>query len=839
MKRTISSSASSPPPPNQPQQEQATGDPVGGKVPDPSPPSSSNSSSNQQQQQQQQQQPHQQTELPPNTPQYPPPPPPLGEKPPEEHPSIPGEKKPPSSPPLPGEGDNQPQPPPEEGIEGGINGRHGGAGKTGAGGGVGEKGRQVKPSDFIKGELKGGSPGGGLPNSSQNLALALLLFFLVLFLLNNFRTEGQKLSFSDFKHILLERHFEDIDFLKVLGGSRIYVYFHDPNFHVWIADELNQLSSTSPSSTSTPPPQQEQQEQQEQQPSGVPASSPTTQSSNGKRKKKKAQYFVDVPQDTPVSSIVDEARRFKGVPPERTIRVDFLPEKDFTLLLNGLIIIVISAAIVFLARGVKSSSVFTMGMGSSRAQVIKPDQLKTKTTFNDVAGMKEAKREIMEFVSFLKEPTQFTKLGAKVPRGALLLGPPGTGKTLLAKAVAGESGVPFISASGSEFVEMFVGVGPSRVRDIFKKARENKPCIIYIDEIDAIGRPRGKGGSFSRNDETENTLNQLLVEMDGFSTTSDVIILASTNMPVDELDRALLRPGRFDRQIHIDNPDISDRVEIFMVHLRPILLATELTRETVAERMSALTPGFSGADIMNVCNEAALIAARYDSEGVEMKHFEQALDRVVGGLERRSKVMSSQEKQIIAFHEAGRALVGWFCVHCDPLLKITIVPRGTNTLGYAQFYPKEQFINTLEQLEDKMCSILGGRAAQKIIFGEASTGGYEDLNRATQMAYMQISQFGMSTELGPVSYPIPSSSEASIQKPYSEATAAKFDREARKIVEQVYQRAESMLRERLPQLRKVAEFLLEHEIMNQKQFEEIVGPRPEGASQIQFAAGSS
>lgn len=368
-------------------------------------------------------------------------------------------------------------------------------------------------------------------------------------------------------------------------------------------------------------------------------------------------------------------------------------------------------------------------IGKSPAQLVKAEE-GTKVTFKDVAGLDEAKVEVMEFVQFLKDPSRFTKLGAKIPKGALLVGPPGTGKTLLAKAVAGEASVPFYSISGSDFIEMFVGVGPSRVRDLFEKAREDTPCIIFIDEIDAVGRARSQGGFSGGNDERENTLNQLLVEMDGFQSSEGVVVLAGTNR-VDILDQALLRPGRFDRQINIDKPDIKGRTQIFGVHLKKLKLNVEV--EFLKKRLAALTPGFSGADIANICNEAALIAARHEKEGIELVDFEQAVDRVIGGLEKPNSIMSPEEKKLVAYHEAGHAVAGWFLEHADPLLKVTIVPRGKGALGFAQYLPKELSLYQTEQLMDMICMALGGRVAEELFFGKISTGASDDLKKVTNI----------------------------------------------------------------------------------------------------------
>ena len=439
--------------------------------------------------------------------------------------------------------------------------------------------------------------------------------------------------------------------------------------------------------------------------------------------------------------------------------------------------------------------------------------------FGDVAGLDEAKVEVMEIVDFLKTPKKYTALGGKIPKGALLIGPPGTGKTLLAKAMAGEAQVPFFSLSGSDFVEMFVGVGASRVRDLFKQAREKAPCIIFIDEIDAIGRARGKNMMMS-NDERENTLNQLLVEMDGFGTDLGIIILAATNRP-DVLDNALLRPGRFDRQITIDRPDLVGREAIFKVHLVPIKISQSLDVHKLAEQ----TPGFAGADIANVCNEAALIAARKNKDAVDMSDFQDAIDRVIGGLEKKNKIILPEEKEIIAYHEAGHAICGWFLEHAYPLLKVTIVPRGTAALGYAQYTPKEQYLYNTDQLLDQICMTLGGRAAETIIFGKISTGASNDLQQITKMAYAMVTVYGMNDKVGNVSFYDPQQ-ENTFTKPFSEETGKMIDEEVRKLVETAFERTKALLLERKNEVEIVAKALLKREVLFQSDVEELIGKRP-------------
>ncbi len=459
-------------------------------------------------------------------------------------------------------------------------------------------------------------------------------------------------------------------------------------------------------------------------------------------------------------------------------------------------------------------------IGRSKATLIEGES-KVRVTFDDVAGLDEAKEEIQEIVEFLKFPKKFTDLGGKIPKGALLVGPPGTGKTLLAKAVAGEAGVPFFSLSGSDFVEMFVGVGAARVRDLFKQAKEKAPCIIFIDEIDAVGRSRGRGQMPGSNDERENTLNSLLVEMDGFATDSGIIIMAATNRP-DVLDAALLRPGRFDRQISIDKPDIIGREAIFKVHLKPLKLAADID----PKELSAQTPGFAGAEIANVCNEAALIAARRSKTAVDMDDFQEAMDRVIGGLEKKNKIINPLEKKIVAYHEAGHAIAGWFLEHANPLVKVSIVPRGVAALGYAQYLPKEQFLYRTEQLMDEMCVTLGGRAAEEIVFGKISTGAQNDLERITKLAYSMVTVYGMNDKLGNISYYDSKGSDYQFSKPYSETTAREIDEEVRKIISEAYARTKKLLTSKKDKLTILAEQLLKKEVLFQSDLEELVGPRP-------------
>ncbi|XP_038881771.1 ATP-dependent zinc metalloprotease FTSH 10, mitochondrial-like isoform X2 [Benincasa hispida] len=469
--------------------------------------------------------------------------------------------------------------------------------------------------------------------------------------------------------------------------------------------------------------------------------------------------------------------------------------------------------------GRRGRGIFNMG----KAHITKMDKnAKNKVYFKDVAGCDEAKQEIVEFVHFLKNPKKYEELGAKIPKGALLVGPPGTGKTLLAKATAGESDVPFLSISGSDFLEMFVGVGPSRVRNLFQEARKCAPSIVFIDEIDAIGRARSRGGFGGGNDERESTLNQLLVEMDGFGTTSGVVILAGTNRP-DILDKALLRPGRFDRQITIDKPDIKGRDQIFLIYLKKLKLDHEPSY--YSQRLAALTPGFAGADIANVCNEAALIAARNESRVITMEHFEGAIDRVIGGLEKRNKLISKLERRTVAYHESGHAVAGWFLEHGEPLLKVTIVPRGTAALGFAQYVPNENLLMTKEQLFDVTCMTLGGRAAEQVLLGKISTGAQNDLEKVTKMTYAQVAVYGFSDKVGLLSFP-QRDKMFEMSKPYSSKTGAIIDNEVREWVTKAYERTVQLIEEHKEHVAKIAELLLEKEVLHQDDLVRVLGERP-------------
>ncbi|KAF5277091.1 hypothetical protein FQA39_LY06329 [Lamprigera yunnana] len=505
-----------------------------------------------------------------------------------------------------------------------------------------------------------------------------------------------------------------------------------------------------------------------------------------------------------------------------------------TLLIIGFLIFMMrrSAEMMGGRKGRKGGGLFG-GVMESTAKLINSNEI--GVGFKDVAGCEEAKIEILEFVNFLKNPQQYIDLGAKIPKGAMLTGPPGTGKTLLAKATAGEAAVPFITVSGSEFLEMFVGVGPSRVRDLFSMARKHAPCILFIDEIDAVGRKRG-GRSIGGHSEQENTLNQLLVEMDGFNTTTNVVVLAATNR-VDILDKALLRPGRFDRQIFVPAPDIKGRASIFKVHLSP--LKTDIDKNDLSRKMAALTPGFTGADIANVCNEAALIAARDLNESIVMKNFEQAIERVVAGMEKKTNVLSPEEKKTVAYHEAGHAVAGWFLQYADPLLKVSIIPRGKG-LGYAQYLPKDQYLYTKEQLFDRMCMTLGGRVSEELFFKRITTGAQDDLQKVTQSAYAQVVQFGMNDKVGNVSFDMPKEGEMMLEKPYSEHTAQIIDSEVRTLIDTAHKHTTDLLVKHKGDVQKVAERLLQKEIISRDDMIEILGKRPfpEKSTYEQFVEGT-
>ncbi|XP_046898137.1 AFG3-like protein 1 [Hypomesus transpacificus] len=538
---------------------------------------------------------------------------------------------------------------------------------------------------------------------------------------------------------------------------------------------------------------------------------------------------------------LEQAQQELGVSPTHRVPVVYGSESDGTSMMSILPTLLLVGFLLFTVRrgpmtggggGGGRSNPFSMS--ESKAKIIK-DNINVR--FKDVAGCEEAKLEILEFVNFLKNPRQYQELGAKIPKGAVLSGPPGTGKTLLAKATAGEANVPFITVNGSEFQEMFVGVGPARVRDMFALARKNAPCILFIDEIDAVGRKRGRN-NFGGQSEQENTLNQLLVELDGFNTSTNVVVLAGTNRP-DILDPALMRPGRFDRQIYIGPPDIKGRASIFKVHLRPLKLDSLIDLKALARKLASLTPGFTGADIANVCNEAALIAARYLHQSISTVHFEQAIERVIGGLEKRTQVLQPAEKTTVAYHEAGHAVVGWLLEHADPLLKVSIIPRGKG-LGYAQYLPREQYLFTKEQLYDRMCMMLGGRVAEQVFFGRITTGAQDDLRKVTQSAYAQVVQFGMSEAIGQVSFERSQQGAMVTEKPYSEPTAQLIDQEVRSLINAAFQRTHDLVTTQREMVDKVGRRLLEKEILTKADMLELLGPRPfeEKSTYEEFVEGT-
>ena len=533
---------------------------------------------------------------------------------------------------------------------------------------------------------------------------------------------------------------------------------------------------------------------------------------------------TQVPSNEEVAKYMDSINASRKEQGLAAIDVTFEKSKDYwyLILVNILPFALLILFFIWMSRGIGSGGGIggIFGVGKAQAQVFDKDK-QQKVTFKDVAGLEGAKQEVEEIVAFLKNPDKYTALGGKIPKGALLVGPPGTGKTLLAKAVAGEADVPFLSMSGSDFVEMFVGVGASRVRDLFRQAKEKAPCIIFIDEIDAVGRARGKNVMTGGNDERESTLNQLLTEMDGFGTNSGVIILAATNR-ADVLDSALLRAGRFDRQIHVELPDLQERKEIFGVHLRNIKLSKEVDVDFLAKQ----TPGFSGADIANVCNEAALIAARHEKKEVDKQDFMDAVDRIIGGLERKTKIMTQEEKRSVAFHEAGHATISWLLQYANPLVKVTIVPRGV-ALGAAWYLPEERQLTTKEHILDELCSLLGGRAAEQLFLDHTSTGALNDLERATKQAYAMVAYYGMSDKLKDVSfYDSTGRYEYGFTKPYSESTAETIDKETEAIIAEQMKRAKKILTEHAEQHHQLAEMLVEREVITHEDVEHILGPRP-------------
>ncbi|CAM6029858.1 unnamed protein product [Sphagnum balticum] len=638
----------------------------------------------------------------------------------------------------------------------------------------------------------------------QSLILTGAVTVAILTTLSIGRSDAQQISFQEFKNKLLEAGV--VDRIEVTNKSLAKVYVNAGSGQVSHGNggegNLHELQ------TDTRPP--------------------------GGQSGSQYKYYFNIGSIESFERKLEDAQDMLGVNPHDYVPVTYVSEMSWQQeLLRLAPTILLIAGYIYFSRRMQGGG-FGIGGGSGsaggrgifnvgKAQVTKlSKKAKDKVMFKDVAGCDEAKQEIMEFVHFLKNPKKYQELGAKIPKGALLVGPPGTGKTLLAKATAGEAGVPFLSISGSDFMEMFVGVGPSRVRDLFAQARQSSPSIIFIDEIDAIGRARGRGGFAGANDERESTLNQLLVEMDGFGTTTGVVVLAGTNRP-DILDKALLRPGRFDRQISIDRPDILGREQIFRIYLQKL----KLDQDPVyySQRMAALSPGFAGADIANVCNEAALICARNEKTEITMEHFEAAIDRIIGGLEKKKRVISKEERRTVAYHEAGHAVTGWFLEHAEPLLKVSIVPRGTAALGFAQYLPNENLLMTKEQLLDMTCMTLGGRAAEQVLLGKISTGAQNDLEKVTKMTYAQVAVYGFSDKVGLLSFP-PKEDGLEMTRPYSNETGEIIDQEVRDYVDVAYKQTLALVTKHKAGVEALALKLLEKEVLHQEDLIAILGERP-------------
>lgn len=632
----------------------------------------------------------------------------------------------------------------------------------------------------------------------QNFLAPLLILGLMLSSMSSSSADQKEISFQEFKNKLLEPGLVDRIVVSNKSVAKVYIR-NSPHLK-----SQGQDSDIHITTTDAP---------------GKPAPS-------------RCKYYFNIGSVDLFEEKLEEAQEALGIDPHDFVPVTYVAEVNwFQEVMRFAPTALIVGLLYFTGKRMQSGFNIGGGAGKGRggifnigkATVIKMDKnSKNKVFFKDVAGCDEAKQEIMEFVHFLKNPKKYEDLGAKIPKGALLVGPPGTGKTLLAKATAGESGVPFLSISGSDFMEMFVGVGPSRVRNLFQEARQCAPSIVFIDEIDAIGRARGRGGFSGSNDERESTLNQLLVEMDGFGTTSGVVVLAGTNRP-DILDKALLRPGRFDRQIAIDKPDIKGRDQIFRIYLKKLKLDNKPS--FYSQRLAALTPGFAGADIANVCNEAALIAARSEETQITMQHFESAIDRIIGGLEKKNRVISKLERRTVAYHESGHAVAGWFLEHAEPLLKVTIVPRGTAALGFAQYVPNENLLMTKEQLFDMTCMTLGGRAAEEVLIGKISTGAQNDLEKVTKMTYAQVAVYGFSEKVGLLSFP-QKDGGFEMSKPYSNQTASIIDDEVREWVGKAYKKTVELITEHKEQVAQIAELLLEKEVLHQDDLTRVLGERP-------------
>lgn len=648
---------------------------------------------------------------------------------------------------------------------------------------------ESKKNNGKKSSSSGGSGNGPNPNQQEirlntNTLIASAIGTYVVWQITSPSTNAREITWQEFRTAFLDKGL--VDRLVVVNRTKVRVYLH--------------------------------------------SNATGTMGTNNQGSSSQASYWFSVGSVEAFERKLDDAQRELDIPPSERIPVAYHEEiSTFNTLLHFAPTLLVAGLLLWMTRraaggmggaggGGGPGGIF--GIGKSRAKMFN-QETDVKMKFDSVAGMDEAKEEIMEFVNFLKNPEKYEKLGAKIPRGAILSGPPGTGKTLLAKATAGEAGVPFLSVSGSEFVEMFVGVGPSRVRDMFSTAKKHAPCIIFVDEIDAIGKARGKAGGFGGNDERESTLNELLVQMDGFGSTDPVIVLAGTNRP-DVLDPALLRPGRFDRHVSIDRPDIGGRREIFKVHLKPLKLADGVDRDLLSEKLSTMTPGFSGADVANVCNEAALIAARSGLVAVDEHSFDRAIERVIAGLERKTRVLTPDEKRIVAYHEAGHAVCGWFLEHADPLLKVSIIPRGMG-LGYAQYLPKERYLFSTEMLFDRMCMTLGGRVSEEINFGSITTGAQDDLSKITKIAYEICASYGMNSNLGPVSY---KAEQESMHKPFSEKTNEMLDHEVREMVNKVHKRTTELLTTHSDAVEKVAKALLEKEVITREDMRILLGKRP-------------
>ncbi|OWZ18335.1 Cell division protease ftsH [Phytophthora megakarya] len=729
---------------------------------------------------------------------------------------------------------------PKNGGASGAGGKAGGppktAPKTGEKGAADVKKLSSKTAEKKPGGGSGGNGGDGGPSGKDSMAYIVPLAVAALFLsdMASIDKPMQEITYQEFRNTFLESgRVEKLvvvnkKYVKVFlndmagatsastsGAGNDFADWQDPNAkgeHEYdFASEPDRQPSSGGRGVNVPGIGSRGSA------SGRPISSPT--------------YYFNIGTVEGFERQIEHAQHQMGIRPHDYIPVQYSNEISFTAeLMKFLPTIVLIGFLLMTMRGVGGGAGGGGGgignifkVGKSPAKKITKEDI--KISFKDVAGVDEAKKEIMEFVDFLRNQKRFTELGAKIPKGALLVGPPGTGKTLLAKATAGEASVPFFSISGSDFIEMFVGVGPSRVRDLFKEARANAPCIVFIDEIDAVARARSKGNFSGGNDERENTLNQLLVEMDGFNSSEGVVVLAGTNR-ADILDKAILRPGRFDRQITVDVPDIKGRREIFKVHLKGLTLDGKV--DDFARRMAALTPGFAGAEIANICNEAAIVAARRNGSNISFKDFEQATDRVIGGLE-TNRIMSPEEKKTVAYHEAGHAVAGWFLEHADPLLKVTIVPRGKGSLGYAQYLPKEVALHSSEALTDMMCMALGGRASEFVNFdGRITTGASDDLRRVTQIAYSMVQLYGMNERVGQLSFP--KDEGAYPDKLYSDKTSEIMDEEVQKIVHNAYERTKQLLQDKQNQLHELAEELLQNETINHSDIVRVLGPRPFGGN---------